>query len=200
MANRSDILCDNLTVKPSGGLGVTIVGQTGVLTAAEVNVGTTKIDAAGDVTMSGRFHGTGLPVWTEWTKTYVDFSAPTTQQTLTLGQLSADKDCVVLDVVTKCTSAFAGGSASAAYLHAGDDDGAGDDDRYITGSDSGVDCFATGYKGTLTANKGVGLDAQETTILTAGANLTATLAAVADNLDQLTQGSVAIYVRFYELP
>lgn len=122
--------------------------------------------------------------WVRFTKTYADFAASATTNTLTL--LTLDPQTYIRDVVIKHSVAFNGGSISDYIIDVG-----------LTPSPA---FFISGFNVFSAVNDGNNSTSGSTTFQYASTGLVAKATASSANLDQATAGEVDIWVLISVLP
>lgn len=130
--------------------------------------------------------GASIARWVKYTKTYTDFSAAATSNTVLLGAMSSK--VVVEAVIVKHATAFSGGSISAYTVE--------------VGSAADADEYAAPFSVFQAVSEGAHLVSQSFRMSLFGSaqNLNATARSVGANLNAATQGSVEIWVKTSLLP
>jgi len=136
--------------------------------------------------------GVGVPrIWSCRVQ-HSDLTVAAGSEKLTIGRISA-LDVCVLDCFTKVTVAFSGGTASDVKHDVGADARGGNE--YLDGAEADLG----GWEGVLTGVKGGDMDGR-TAILGGDDDVSVTVIATGDTVDNLDAGDMTVYIRYYELP
>lgn len=174
MVDRTKVVCSDLLVD---GYNATIAGVTGVATFSDV--------VAPGIMRLERFQ-----------VTHLDLAGGGLSMLLALGSLAASKDAVINNVWAYVSQAFAGGAVSDVGCIIGEN-GTPDADAYVIGP---VNIDVTGYVGNNAVDKGTAFTDSSPAILPGGADVTITVNTVGGTCDDLSAGSMFVYVSYFLLP